>query len=66
MYSGNKSESYLQTRMRLYQQQKEKFFVSLPPDPDSPLQALIRAQIQTVIWQQCGEIAIKQHNPEQY
>ena len=64
--NGNKRESYLQTRMRLYQQQKEKSSMSLPPDPDSLLQALKRAQMQTLLWQQCGEIAVKQHNPEQY
>ena len=66
MYNGNKRESYLQTRMRLYQQQKEKSSVSLPPDPDSLLQALKRTQMQTLLWQQCGEITIKQCNPEQY
>ena len=49
MHSGNKSESYLQTKMRLYQQQKEKSSVSLPPDSDSLLQALKRVQIENVL-----------------
>ena len=66
MYNGNKKESYLQVGMRLYQQQKEKSSMSLPPDPDSLLQALKRAQLQTILWQQCGEAAIKQLDPEQY
>ncbi len=52
--------------MRLYQQQKEKSSMSLPPDPDSLLQALKRAQFQTLLWQQCSVIRIELLNPEQY
>ena len=40
--------------------------MSLPPDPDSLLQALKRAKMQTLLWQQCGETIVKLYNLEQY
>ena len=35
MYSGRSSETYLETRIRLYKQQTQKTSTSLPPDPNS-------------------------------
>jgi hypothetical protein len=40
LYSGRKSEPYIETRARLYDQQENKTSANLPPDPDSLLQDL--------------------------
>ena len=46
MYSGGKSESFVETRARLFDQQKNKTSTNIPPDPDSLLQDLKRKQLQ--------------------
>eukprot|EP00794_Sanderia_malayensis_P001365 gene1365-biopygen1116 len=66
IYKGSKDEGYIDTRVRLYQQQKEKSSMALPPDPDSLLQALKRSQLQTKIWLQCGEYRMELLDPEDY
>ena len=38
MYSGKVTESYVETRIRLYNQQRKKNSTNIPPDPDSLLQ----------------------------
>ncbi len=66
IYKGSKDEGYINTRVHLYQQQKEKSSMALPPDPDSLLQALKRSQLQTKIWLQCGEYRMELLDPEDY
>ena len=52
IYSGKLSESYIDTRIRLYDQQQKKNSTNIPPDPDSLLQDLRRKQLQVLIWRQ--------------
>lgn len=53
MYSGKYDESYVDTRVRLYKKMKQKSSASLPPDPASLKQAILRAHLQAHIWKQC-------------
>ena len=67
MYNGKKDKSYLQTRIRLHISIKKRILsLCLPPDPDLLLQALKRAQLQTLVWCQCNMAQIKRFNPELY
>ena len=66
MYAGKKHDTYLETRIQLYQQRKEKSSITLPPDPDSLLQACKRAQFQTQIWLQCGKVTMRIPSPQDY
>ena len=50
VYSGKENETYVQTRIRLYQKLKEKTSLSIPPDPDSVEQAIRRCHLQVYIW----------------
>ena len=63
MYSGQTSETYVNTRIRLYQQQTQNTSLNLPPDPSSLLQALKRSQLQVYIWKRRGEINIEDVDP---
>jgi hypothetical protein len=59
MYCGKVSESYVDTRKRLYDQQKTKTSTNIPPDPDSLLQDLKRKQLQQVyIWRQLDKVSM--------
>ena len=49
-YSGKPSESLVDTRVRLYYHQKIKGSVSLPADPDSMKQAILRIHHQLYCW----------------
>ena len=49
-YSGRKDESLVETRVRLYQKQKVKTSQSLPADPDSMKQAILRINYQLYYW----------------
>ena len=66
MYSGKSSESYVETRINLYKQQKQKTSANLPPDPDSLLQALRRVQLQVYVWRRLYEIWINHVDPLLY
>ena len=66
IYNGKKDESYLETRIRLCRQQKENTSLSFPPHPDSLLQALKRAQLQTLVWCHGNMSQIKHFNPNLY
>ena len=66
LYSGKKSESYVETRARLYDQQKNKTSTNLPPDPDSLLQDLRRKQLQVLIWQQMDNVTMDEIDPLRY
>ena len=56
MYNGRHSESYINTRVHLYKAQVNKISISLPPDSDSCVQAIKRANYQAYIWSRCTEI----------
>ena len=66
MYNCKKDESYLESRIRVFKQQKEETSLSLLPNPHSLLQALKRAQLLTLVWCQCNMMQIKHFNPELY
>ena len=58
MYSGKDKESYVETRVRLYHKMKVKSSLSLPPDPHSLKQAILRAHWQTYYWLRCTEASV--------
>ena len=66
MYSGGKSESYVETRARLYDQQKNKTSTNIPPDPDSLLQDLKRKQLQVKVWNQLDKITMTIYDQKLY
>ena len=49
MYSGDKADTYMDTRIKMYHKQKCKNSVGLPPDPESCKQAISRADRSTNI-----------------
>ena len=49
-YSGKPIETLVETRVRLYKNQKVKGSVSLPADPDSMKQAILRVHHQLYYW----------------
>ena len=55
IYSGKNSESYVDTRVRLYENQRTKSSLYLPPDPDSCNQYVKRAHHQIFTWKRCTE-----------
>ena len=55
LYSGKQRESYIETRIRLYQEMKMKSSMSLPPDPDSVVQVIKRVHYQATF----GEDVLK-------
>ena len=50
LYSGKESETLVETRIRLYKAMKTKSSQSIPPDPDSLRQALLRVHYQVYNW----------------
>ena len=46
VYNGKDKETYVETRIRLYRQQKKKTSRNLPPDQNSCYQAILRAHHQ--------------------
>ena len=53
MYSGSEQESFVQTRIRMYNTQKVKSSSSILPDESSTNEHLKRSDLQTLIWYQC-------------
>lgn len=53
MYPGLEKESFVQTRIRMYEKQKIKSSMNLLPDKNSASQHVRRANYQTAIWLQC-------------
>ncbi|CAM1319293.1 Uncharacterised protein r2_g2746 [Pycnogonum litorale] len=64
MYSGKEKESYVETRVRLYHKMKVKSSLSLPPDPHSLKQAILRAHWQTYYWLRCTEALVENLSSE--
>ena len=57
-YSGYVGESLVETRVRLYRKQKVKGSQSLPPDPDSIKQAILRINHQLYHWLRCDTLLV--------
>ena len=55
VYNGEKGESYIETRVRMYQKQKVKSSEGIIPDENSTLQHLKRCWLQCYIWCHCTE-----------
>ena len=53
MYPGKENEKYVETRIRIYEQQKVKSSLSLLPDKHSSMEHLKRSNLQAYIWKQC-------------
>ena len=53
VYNGKNNESFVDTRIRLYQQLKKKTSLTIPPDPDSTEQAIKRCHLQVFVWKRC-------------
>ena len=53
MYSGKPSETIAETRVRMFQSQKDKSSLNLISGEASIIQHLLHADLQTYIWKQC-------------
>ena len=53
MYSGSDQESFVETRIRMYNIQKVKSSSSILPDESSTNEHLKRSDLQTMVWRQC-------------
>ena len=53
MYGGRPNETITDTRVRMFQSQKDKSSVNLIADEASITQHLLRADLQSYIWKQC-------------
>ena len=59
-FGGKEKETLVETRLRLYQQQKVKSSPPLPPDPDSLKQAILRVNHQLYYWTRFSTPIVKQ------
>ena len=57
LYNGKEKESYLETRIRLYDRQdkKSKTTMNIPPDIDSCIQHIRRCHLRIFIWTNCDK-----------
>ena len=53
MYSGSEQESFVETRIRMYNSQKVKASSSILPDESSTNEHLKRSDLQAWVWYQC-------------
>ena len=53
LYGGNKNESYVETRVRLFRNLKTKSSIDLPADPDSMTEEIKRCHLQSYVWRRC-------------
>ncbi len=58
-YGGNSNQTYVETRIRLYNDMKVKSSMCIPPDPDSVIQVIKRAHYQIYHWIRSTEINIE-------
>ena len=63
VYNGNDANSLLQTRIAMYEKQKEKSSLRLIPDASSCAEHVKRAWLQTNTWLQCMERIISHADP---
>ena len=57
-YAGRIDESLVETRVRLYEKQKVKTSQSLPADPDSMKQAILRINYQMYYWKRSDQAIV--------
>ena len=55
LYNGKLKETYVETRLQLYNKQKRKNLISLPPDPLKRKQAIHRANYQSYYGLHCTD-----------
>ena len=55
LYAGNRNETYVETRVRLFRKQRKKTSMLLPPDEKSAKQAIYGVNYQVYIWLRCME-----------
>ena len=60
MYGGRNEETLVETRVRLYQGMKTNSSETLPPDPDSVKQAVLRVHYQVYYWLRCGKRIVEE------
>ena len=65
-YSGFKDENLVETRVRLYRKMKTKTLQTLPPDPKSMEQAILRIQHQLYYWLKFDVKEIHELDKEKY
>ena len=53
IYNGEDTETYLETRLRLYKCSNRKYLAGIPPDEDSLTQAILRVHHQVFYWLRC-------------
>ena len=64
LYPGKAAETFVGTRMRMYERQKTKSSLTMLPDLSSTKEHLKRADLQAYIWYQCLSTNIKYPSPE--
>ena len=64
MYPGKEDEDYVETRIRMYDQQNVKSSLSLLLDKHSSVEHLKRSNLQAYIWKQCLKQDIDYPPPE--
>eukprot|EP00794_Sanderia_malayensis_P012581 gene12581-biopygen10020 len=64
MYSGKIDESYVNTRIRLYQGLKTKSSAVIPADPKSIDQELLRVNLTCFIWLRCLDKVVTRPDPK--
>ena len=65
VYAGESSESYADTRVRIYKNLKRKTSMTIPPDPDSGEFAIKWARFQKFTWLRCCEENVQALDPEE-
>ena len=65
VYAGESSESYVDTRVRIYKNLKRKTPITIPPDPDSVECAIKWAHFQKFTWLRCCEENVQALDPEE-
>ena len=53
LYGGNINEVYIETRINIYDNQRTKSSMTLPPDPNSATQVIFRAHNHCYYWVHC-------------
>ena len=66
LYGGNRKETYVETRVRLYKGLKNKSSLNLPADPDSMTQEIKRCHLQAYVWLRCLQGIIPKLDPDNY
>ena len=66
MYAGKDGEDYVETRIKMYEQQRVKSSLTLLPDRNSSQQHLKRSNLQAYIWKQCLQQDIYYPTPKKH